>query len=297
MKQDIPSAVEYSRRRVLFLLPAGLTSCVAAAAGSDPAPAARSRPAMFEWERGVALRLPGDPASTMYFWFYEWNMFEAMERGQHTHGTFKLERSVAKAGTDAVISSPALRLTAKTVSGGAELALRVTNLTDYDWPEIAGIIPCWSPGKVEGTDPSNPLPLNRNFSDPGHSKTFFLSAAGLAPLASREIHFNRDFRATVDRASDAGSFAFSKKWPTSQVDASAGLLVRESEDGRLVTAVAWEDYLSVQGHNPWYCMHACVRVGPLRSKGSRTIRGKLYLFPGSARECVAQFRRDFKIAR
>ena len=277
-------------------LPPLVAVCLAlatAAAGGDPAGAPAPKPTLFEWERGIALRLPNEPASTMYLWFYEWNMFEAMEPGQHTHGTFKLERSVNPAGTDAVISSPALRLTARAVPGGAELLLRVTNLTAYDWPEIAGIIPCWNPGRVEGTDPSNPAALNRNFSDPGRGKTFFLSAAGLTLLSSREIHFNGTLRDAIDRASDRGSFVFSNKWPTSAVNAAAGLLVRESEDGRWVTGIAWDDYLSVQGHNPWSCMHACIRVGPLKPKQSKTVRGKLYLLPGARQECLARFREDF----
>jgi hypothetical protein len=276
-----------------LLLAVGLIF-VTAADGGEPAGAPAPRPTLFEWERGIALRLPNEPASAMYLWFYEWNMFEAMEPGQHTHGAFKLERSVNPAGADAVISSPALRLTAKAVPGGAELLLRVTNLTAYDWPEIAGIIPCWNPGRVEGTDPSNPVAPNRNFSDPGRSKTFFLSAAGLTPLSSREIHFNGTLRAAIDRASDRGSFVFSNKWPTSAVNAAAGLLVRESEDGRWVTGIAWDDYLSVQGHNPWSCMHACIRVGPLKPKQSKTVRGKLYLLPGTRQECLARFREDFQ---
>jgi len=79
------------------------------------------------------------------------------------------------------------------------------------------------------------------------------------------------------------------------MNAAAGLLVRESEDGRWVTGIAWDDYLSVQGHNPWSCMHACIRVGPLKPKKSKTVRGKLYLLPGTRQECLARFREDFHI--
>ena len=102
-------------------LPPLVAVCLAlatAAAGGEPAGAPAPKPTLLEWERGIALRLPNEPASTMYLWFYEWNMFEAMEPGQHTHGTFKLERSLNPAGTDAVISSPALRLTARAVQIG-----------------------------------------------------------------------------------------------------------------------------------------------------------------------------------
>lgn len=232
----------------------------------------------------------------MYLWFYEWNMFEAMQAGQHTHGTYQLERKLTAAGSEAVTESPAVALTVRAVPGGAELSVRITNRTDYVWPEIAGIIPCWNPGQVKGTNPSDPLPLNTNFSDPGRNKTFFLAASGLTPLTSRAIHFNASHRAAVDRAATAGTFLFSSKWPTSDVNATAGLLVRESEDGRWVTGVAWEDFLSVQGHNPWNCMHACIRAGALKPGESRTIRGRLYLLHGKKEDVVARFAHDFPAA-
>ncbi len=257
-------------------------------AGAAPAP-----PRLFEWERGFGLRVANEPSAEMFFWIYEWNMFEAMQPGQHTHGTYKLPRRLAPDGTEAVVESPALRLHLRAVGDGAELSLRVTNTTDKAWPETAGIIPCWNPGQVPGTNPSMPLPLNRNFSDPWRRNTFYVSAGGLAPLDSRALHFNTRQREAAERASDAGRFAWSNKWPTAGDDAVAGLLVRESEDGRWVTGVAWEDFLSVQGHNPWYCLHTCVRIGALRPGESRTLRGRLYLFPGTKEECLAKFERDF----
>lgn len=233
----------------------------------------------------------------MYLWFYEWNMFEAMSPGQHTHGAYNLDRSINDGGARAAIRSPALRLSATAIRGGVELSLTVTNNTTYDWPDIAGIIPCWSPGRVEGTDPSAPSPLNVQLADARRDKTLFLSREGLTALTSRAIHFRDDLRASVDRASDKGSFLFSNKWPTSEVNAAAGFLIRESEDGKWVTGVGWEDYLSVQGHNPWSCMHVCVRVGPLKRNQSKTIRGRLYLFQGTRQDCLARFRRDLRITR
>ena len=261
--------------------------CVRAVAAEPPGK--QAAPAIVEWERGIALKLP-ESGPDMYLWFYEWNMFEAMAPGQHTHGTYQgQQRSVSPDGRSAGIHTPALHLTVKTFPGGADLVLRITNTTAHQWPEIAGIIPCWSPGQVEGTDPNSPLPLNRNFADPARAKTFFMSETGLTPLASREIHFNRRLRALADRAAGGLPFAFSYKWPTSGVDAAAGFIVRASEDNRWVTGVGWEDYLSVQGHNPWSCMHACVRAGPLAPGQSKTVRGKLYLFRGTVAECVRRF--------
>lgn len=252
-----------------------------------------ARPELFEWERGFGLRQPGAPGADMYFWIYEWNMFEAMKPGQHTHGTYKLSRKLSPDRTEAIAASPEFHLTLRLRDDGADLLLRVTNRTDRDWPEIAGVIPCWNPGQVAGTNPSMPLPLNRNFADPWRRNTFYISAGGLTPLDSRAIHFNARLRSVVDQASDEGRFVFSPKWPTSSEDATAGLLVRESEDGRWVTGVAWEEFLSVQGHNPWSCLHACVRIGPLPAGGSREIRGRLYLFKGTKEECTERFRRDF----
>lgn len=275
-------------RRSVVAAVLALAGAVAARA-AEPAPT----PEIFEWERGFGLRLPGAPAADMYFWIYEWNMFEAMERGQHTHGTYQLPRRLNAAAGEGIVDSPALHLTMRAIPGGAELLLRVTNTTDATWPGIAGIIPCWNPGMVAGTNPSMPESLNQNFADPWRQKTFFISADGPAPLTSRALHFNASYRAAADRATENGRFAFSNKWPPSDVHATASLLVRESEDGRWVTGVAWEDFLSVQGHNPWNCLHVCVRLGALKPGESRTVRGRLYLFAGTAAECVARFRKDF----
>ncbi len=257
------------------------------------APAATPR--LVEWERGIALEPPGDPAMTMYLWFYEWNMFEAMAAGQHTHGTYKLDRKIDPATNEALIVAPAIRFRMKPARDGAEMLLTVTNTTGYVWPATAAIIPCWSPGQVKGTDPNQPLPKTEAFADQEHDKTQFLSDAGLSLLNSRAIHFNRELRRTAESASDHGKFAFSYKWPTSEENARAGILVRRSRDGKWVTGIGWEDYLSVQGHNPWSCMHVAVRVGPLAPNASKTIRGRLYLFQGTAAECWRRLERDLKV--
>jgi hypothetical protein len=259
--------------------------------------ASAASPALVEWERGFGLRIPGEPAADMFFWIYEWNMFEAMQAGQHTHGTYQLPRRLNADATEAVIDAPALRLVMRTVPDGAALELRVTNTTGATWPAIAGIIPCWNPGMVAGTNPSMPASLNRNFADPWRLKSFFVSDDTLTPLTSRALHFNAAFRPEADRAAAVsdGRFAWSNKWPTSEVNATAGLLVREAEDGRWVTGVAWEDFLAVQGHNPWNCLHTCVRIGALKPGESRTIRGRLYLFAGTKEDCFERFKKDFPV--
>jgi hypothetical protein len=250
-----------------------------------------------KWDRGIAFQVRSRPELTMYLWFYEWNMFEAMSPGQHTAGNREFLSEVDPDGTKAMLSSPALRLTARTVPGGADLSLQVTNLSGRDWPELAGIIPCWSPGQLEAGASLKPAsffhaPKTPQFDDRERIHTFFFSPSGLAGLASRAIHFNSVLRAKVDAASDHGRFAFSGKWPTADVDANAGILIRESVDREWVTGVGWTDYLSVQGHNPWNCMHVSVRVGPLKQKESKTVRGRLYLFRGTTSDCLARFMKD-----
>ncbi|MFB3827085.1 MAG: hypothetical protein ACE15B_09960 [Bryobacteraceae bacterium] len=242
-------------------------------------------PRLVEWERGIALEPRDDPGMTMYLWFYEWNMFEAMAPGPHTHGTYKLDRRIDPRTNEARITSPAIDFRMKPAPDGAEMSLTVKNVTGYDWPEIAAIIPCWSPGQVAGTNPNSPLPKTVAFADPEHDKTEFLSTKGLALLTSRAIHFNQDLRAAADKVSDHGTHAFSYKWPTSDENARAGILVRKSADGKWVTGIAWQDYLSVQGHNPWSCMHVAVKVGPLKVNASKTVRGRLCLFRGTTEQC------------
>jgi hypothetical protein len=253
-----------------------------------------------KWDRGVALQVRARPELTMYLWFYEWNMFAAMAPGQHSGGSREFAAEIDPGGTTAVLGSPAMRLTARTIPGGADLSLSLTNLSGHDWPELAGVIPCWSPGRVEAGSSQKPAsffntPRTPQFADPDRNRTFFLSPDGLTRLASRAIHFNSALRAQVDAASDHGQFVFSYKWPTSDVNAKAGILIRESVEGDWVSAVGWADYLSVQGHNPWNCMHVCARVGPLKRKESRTVRGRLYLFRGNKQDCLARFVDDLVI--
>jgi hypothetical protein len=108
------------------------------------------------------------------------------------------------------------------------------------------------------------------------------------------MHFNEKYRKAVEAVSRQGQFVFSDKWPTAEPDARGGVLLRESTDGRWVAGIAWEDYLSVQGHNPWRCMHLCVQVGPLKQTETKTVRGKVYLFKGTKEDCLKRYLNDFK---
>jgi hypothetical protein len=126
-----------------------------------------------------------------------------------------------------------------------------------------------------------------------NTDTYFLAADGLRKLNQREIHFNHAVRKRVDAEAKDGRFVFSDKWPTAEPDAAAGLLIREATGGKWVTGIAWREFLSAQGHNPWDCMHLSVRVGPLKAGDTKQIRGRIYLFPGDKDECLHRIQSDF----
>lgn len=236
-----------------------------------------------EWERGIRFESTEQPGMAMYLWFYEWNMFKAVQAEEYTHNDFnRFIRHVSPDGKTARISSDDMVLKVTVVRDGADLDLTVTNRSDHDWPEVAGIIPCFNPGPPESRNPQ--------FTN---TSTYFIGPDGPTRQIQREIHFNADLLDLIEARSDHGTFPFSRKWPTSEINATAGLLLRESDDGHWVTGIAWEQFLSAQGHNPWACMHLCVRVGPLKPGQTRTIRGKVYLFKGDRRDCLARYRQDF----
>jgi hypothetical protein len=69
-----------------------------------------------------------------------------------------------------------------------------------------------------------------------------------------------------------------------------GAIIRESDDGNYVAGIVWDDFLSAQGHNPWTCMHLSVRAGALALDESVTRRGRIYLFNGTAQDCLDRCR-------
>jgi hypothetical protein len=260
---------------------------------AGPALWAQGRFKLSEWQKGIRFESPAQKDMAVFLWFYEWNMFDAIRRGAHTNGTWDLPRQFSADGREAVIRSYMMRLTAKATSDGADLALEVTNHTDNAWAEVAGVIPCFNPGRKAGTTDAQPDPGNPVFGDLGKNKTWFLSPDGLTSMENRAIHFNGRIRPSIDKIAAKGPLPFSDKWPTSPSNAAAGIILRESDDEKWITAIAWEDFLSVQAHNPWHCMHLCVRVGPLEVGRTKTIRGKVYLFRGTKEDCLKRFQRDF----
>ncbi|MHC4740174.1 MAG: hypothetical protein ACYS9Y_14795 [Planctomycetota bacterium] len=239
---------------------------------------------------GIVLESQTNKDMFMYLWFYEWNMFEAVRPGEHTFGFAGWTWEVNSDKSLAIMMSPALSMVAKTVDDGAELTLTITNTSGYDWSEQAAIIPCFNPGLQKAKVTENPM-----FLDITHTNTYFLGHDGLDLLKEREIHFNNELRPVLDEISPDGRFVFSRKWPTSPKNATAGLIIRQAKNGKWVTAIAWEDFLSAQGHNPWKCMHLAISVGPLKNGESKKIRGKIYLFQGNKENCLNRFYQDFPL--
>ena len=234
---------------------------------------------LFLWERGVGFEAPEQADMRVYLWFYEWNMFGARKPGEHTGGSYENPKQLRDDSKTSIIGPDDLQLT---VEESGEMRLKVVNRSGHDWPELAGVIPCFNPGPEDERNPEF-----------ANTKTYFYGADGLERTIKREIHFSQRLRPLLDRISPVGEFVFSHKWPTSDRDARGGVIIRESNDGKWVTAVAWEDFLSAQAHNPWECMHLCVRVGPLRQDEERAIRGKVYLFQGTKEDALQQYLDDF----
>ncbi|MDA0347457.1 MAG: hypothetical protein O3C43_13025 [Verrucomicrobia bacterium] len=249
------------------------------------------------WDRGVKLTSPNDAGLYAYLWFYEWTLFDSVHKGEHKGGASDWKWDLDSDGSLAKTTNDWFSLSATAVEDGAELKLTVTNTTDRDWPDIAGIIPCFNPG-FDGPKKTDAVP-NNNFLDDGHDHTYFIGEQGLDLLAGdapREIHFNHQWMNSVaswKKERDDGQFVWYQKWPTSKRDAYAGVLVRESEDRSQTMAIVWEDFLTAQGHNPWKCMHLSIRVGPLKPTESKTIRGKMYLFNGTKEDLLSKLKVDF----
>ena len=214
----------------------------------------------------------------MYLWFWEWNMFGAIDPGQHSHGTFDNAIRVANDRQSAEIATEyGLHLSLEVGPYGVDVDLETTNSSTRDWSELASIIPCFNPGP--------PGSQTQQFLT---SKTSFVSPLGFESLEAREIHFNETLRARVACAQDPkGRYPWSDKWPASQTEARHGLLARESSDSRWVTGITWDRFLSVQGNNPWSCMHAAARIGPLAAKETRNVHGRIYLLPGTKEDILA----------
>lgn len=240
------------------------------------------------WGEGAVIR-HGDSPAAMYYRFYEWNLFGAVRPGLHTQAD-KNQRVDSK-WTDGsgVIEYPdhGLTLTLEPVENGVEMALRIDNHSGRDWSPLAALVPCLNPGR-EFEDPKYP-PL----ADRDQERTYYYGRSGLEPLADREIYWHEEYSDRVERQRPDEGFPWDEKWPTAQETMVEPLMVRESADGRWSIGIAWEDALSAQGHNPWWCMHLGAAIGPLDAGETRTPSGKLYLRRGGAERVVEEYERDF----
>ncbi len=179
----------------------------------------------------------------------------------------------------------------RTIFAGAGIGDAQIGATAAAMAEIARMIPCFNPGNPRG-DKANPI-----FLDLEHDDTWFVGKNGfelIKGFAPREIHFNQLLRKKVSqwpKERNDGNFVFTLKWPTSDRNATKGLMIRESESQGCVMGIGWERFLSAQGHNPWRCIHLCVNIGPLKRGEKRAIRGRIYLFRGTKEDCLQRFER------
>jgi hypothetical protein len=244
---------------------------------------AEAQTRLSQWDRGISVDSGERADMRVYLWFYEWHMFGAMEPGQHTNGTWKNRIEVDGNRLAARIESenPGLSLEIRAVADGAELDLRVANESERRWPDLASMIACFNPGPQSTR--------NRQFAN---TDTWFHASDGLTSLAikaPREIHYNAELREAIDAEANDGKYVWSPKWPASEVDAIDGLIIRESTDRKWVTGIAWERFLSAQGHNPWECMHLSAHVGPLKPGQERSIVGRIWLFRGDKENLLSRY--------
>ncbi len=255
-------------RAALALVAAGFAAVAALSCRArEPEPA---RLELFGWERGIGLQSTAHEPLSMFLWFYEWQLFDALAPGEITEARYDWPHTVAEDKRSATIDAGMLRLAARVDGDAVELTLEVTNRTERAWPEPAAIVACFNPGP----------PASKAYEMGHHKSTYFIAADGLERLPDRDMHFRSELRPTLEARDAELDFEFGKRWRSSERDDHGGLLVRTSQSGRWTAGVAWEDWLGVQAHNPWLCMHVATRVGPLAPGESRTIRGRLVLVEG-----------------
>ncbi len=241
------------------------------------------------WPLGFKLTPAGRPDLRLWWWFYEWNLFGAVNDALYTGGVAgPLVFSHPGIGehTNWV---PGIHLFALAVEDGIELRLEIRNETPHAWPELASMIPCLG-AKHRG----------RHTPEFETERSYFMASDGLRLLVDdgnwRAMHFNAALRPLIDSRAVDGAFPWSERWPTSGVDATRGVLLRESKDEGWVFGVAWERFLAAQGHNWYSCLHLAVQVGPLAPGESRVIRGKIYLLKGTREDLLRRYEADFGVA-
>ncbi len=227
-----------------------------------------------------------------YLWFYENTFFDAVNRSHADfHGDDPSILTVSNDGLYAEVVATdgrQVRVECSVVQDGVNLLLTVQNNTNYTWPEIAALTPCFFPGSPDPRFPDPPI--DELFRDEERARTWFVGANGLLPLRNTDLHVNQKLGRGV--ADYCRGNECDPNWII-HGDAAAGLMLRESSDGRWVAGIAWEDFLFSQGHNPLCCMHLSPCIGVLDPGETRVLRGKIYLFEGTRADCLERFNRDF----
>jgi hypothetical protein len=86
-------AIRYSVLILCLLGSPGLTAGPDLAGAEQPAKPPKVQ--LREWGKGIAVDSRLREGMSIYLWFYEWNMFDARSRGQHTRGSHKWNRIVS----------------------------------------------------------------------------------------------------------------------------------------------------------------------------------------------------------
>ncbi len=73
------------------------------------------------WERGIKLEYRSDRNRFAFLWFYEWHLFNAIEKGEHTQGTYDWEWCVDENETTAYMNVEWLKMNINATNNGAEL--------------------------------------------------------------------------------------------------------------------------------------------------------------------------------
>jgi len=166
------------------------------------------------WERGIKVESRSEKAGFAYLWFYEWYLFDAVEKAEHVRGIYDWKWTVDDEATSAQMNSEWLKVNIKSAENGADLTLEITNTSNHDWPEIAAIIPCFNPGPSKQDSLRNLI-----FLDEKHEHTYFLAKDGLELIKGefpREIHFNHKFHDKInawDKEREDGKFVFDESGP------------------------------------------------------------------------------------
>ncbi len=260
---------------------------------------------LVSWGKGVSFHPENNTEMELFYWFSEHNIFRAVKDEIHSMaGAQSLDISNnGKAADSKPNRSSGMQLSIVSTNGCLDMLLTVTNKSEHDWPEIAAIIPCLSPNLIRRENDTQPkVRMNGDgenfvptkFSTPNmvNNNTFIVTSNGLQQLHLRELHYCDSYREEMDI--ELNGEALKDNWPLNEENFSKGVMIRESTDGVYVVGMAWEEAISVQGHNPYCCMHLSIRVGGLAPGESKTIRGKTYLFKGTKEDCMSLLDADFE---